>query len=235
MATKVSLDKLLEAGAHFGHQSRRWNPKMKPYLYGSQSGVHIFDLTKTKRDLESALDFLTKSSSEGKTILFLGTKKQIKDKTAQVAAETSMPYVNERWLGGTISNFSQISKSVKKLTDMKESLASGEYNKYTKKERLLIEREIARLERFFGGIVGMKALPDVLFVIDVKKEAGAAKEARRKGIAVVGIVDSNADPDLVDYPIGANDDSTKVLEYILDLVKQAILNGKTKRKTNKKA
>jgi small subunit ribosomal protein S2 len=229
MAIKVSLDMLLEAGAHFGHQTKRWNPKMEEYLYGQENGVHIFDLTKTKPLLEEALEFITKSVKEGKNILLLGTKKQIKDKVAQVAQEVGVPYVNERWLGGIISNFDQMKRSIKKMEEMKANVESGVYSKYTKKERLLIDREIARLERFFGGIKDLTAPPDVIFVIDTKRERGAVFEANKKGIPVVGIVDSNSDPDLVDYPIPMNDDASKALEYVLDLVKEAILEGKGKK------
>lgn len=230
MTTKVSLQELLDSGAHFGHQARRWNPKMSPYLYGVQDGVHVFDLVKTKTALEEALEFLKKSASEGKTILLLGTKKQAKEKTIEVAVEAGVPYVSERWLGGTFSNFEQVKKSVKKLADMKVSLSAGEYNKYTKRERLLIEREITRLERFFGGISTLTKLPDVLFVVDTHKEIGAVQEAVNAKITVVGIVDSNADPDLVDYPIPMNDDAVKALSYVLDMVKNAILDGKKKIK-----
>jgi len=226
----VSLDTLLETGAHFGHQTRRWNPKMEEYLYGQENGVHIFDLIKTKPLLEEALDFITKSVREGKTVLILGTKKQIKDKVAEVGEEVGVPYINERWLGGIISNFEQMRKSLKKMEEMKANMASGVYNKYTKKERLLIDREIARLERFFGGIKNLTAIPDVLFVIDTKREAGAVHEANAKKIPVIGIVDSNSDPDLIDYPIPMNDDASKALEYILSLVKEAILEGKKKIK-----
>jgi small subunit ribosomal protein S2 len=219
---KVSLEGLLNSGAHFGHQTRRWNPKMGEYLYGSENGVHIFDLTKTKPLIEEALGFLSKSAKEGKTILLLGTKKQIKDKVAEVGEELGIPYVNERWLGGTISNFPQMQKSLKKMEEMAANVTAGFYNKYTKKERLLIDREITRLERFFGGIKNLKGVPDVLFVIDTKREAGAVHEANTKKIPVVGIVDSNSDPDFVDYPIPMNDDASKALEYILDLFKEAI-------------
>lgn len=223
---KVSLEDLLEAGAHFGHQTKRWNPKMEEYLYGAENGVHIFDLTKTKPMLEEALTFLTKSVSEGKIVLLLGTKKQIKDRLAEVAGEAGVPFVNERWLGGTISNFGQIKKSIKKLEEMKSNVASGFYKKYTKKERLLIDREIARLERFFGGITELTTVPDVLFIIDTKRELSAVKEANSKKVPVVGVVDSNADPDMIDYPIPMNDDASKALEYVLGLVKDAILEGK---------
>jgi small subunit ribosomal protein S2 len=222
----VSLDQLLESGAHFGHQTRRWNPKMEEYLYGQENGVHIFDLTKTKPLIEAALDFLTRSVKEGKIILILGTKKQIKEKVADVAEKAGIPYVNERWLGGIISNFPQMQKSLKKMEEMKVNMTSGFYNKHTKKERLLIDREIARLERFFGGIKNLTNVPDVLFVIDTKREAGAVHEANVRKVPVVGIVDSNSDPDMVDYPIPMNDDASKAVEYILDLVGEAVEQGK---------
>jgi small subunit ribosomal protein S2 len=226
MAIDVSLEKLIEAGAHFGHQARRWNPKMEEYLYGTDQGVHLFDLTKTKPKIEEALEFLKKSAAEGKVILILGTKKQIKDKVAAVGQELGTPYVNERWLGGTISNFEQIKRSLKKLEEMKSNMATGGYNKFTKKERLLIEREITRLERFFGGVTGLTSIPDVLFVIDTKRESGAVREANFRKVPVVGVVDSNADPDATDYIIPMNDDASRALEYILDLAKEAIAEGK---------
>ncbi len=230
MANKVtvSLEDLLESGAHFGHQSRRWNPKMEEYIYGSENGVHIFDLTKTKPLIEEALDFVTKSVKEGKTVLLLGTKKQIKDKVAEVAKEADIPYVNERWLGGTVSNFSQMQKSIKRMEEMKENVVSGFYNKFTKKERLLIDREITRLERFFDGIKTLTKVPDVIFIIDTKREAAAVREAKTGKVTIVGIVDSNSDPDSVDYPIPMNDDASKALEYVLNLFKEAVLAGKTK-------
>lgn len=201
---------------------------MEQYLYGQENGVHIFDLTKTKPLLEEALEFITRSTKEGKTVLLLGTKKQIKDKVAQVAQEVGVPYVNERWLGGTISNFDQMKRSIKKMEEMKVNMVGGFYAKYTKKERLLIDREIARLERFFGGIKNLTNTPDIIFVIDTKREAGAVFEAKSKNIPVVGIVDSNSDPDILDYPIPMNDDASKALEYVLDLVGQAIKEGKVK-------
>jgi len=218
----VSLEDLLNSGAHFGHQTKRWNPKMEEYLYGQENGVHVFDLTKTKPLLEEALEFLQKSVKEGKIVLLLGTKKQIKDKVGEVGAELGIPYVNERWLGGTISNFPQMQRSLKKMVEMQENMTTGFYSKYTKKERLLIDREITRLERFFGGIKNITKVPDVLFVIDTKREAGAVYEANAKGVTVVGIVDSNSDPDLIDYPIPMNDDASKALEYILELFKKAV-------------
>ncbi len=226
MKVTVSLEDLLNSGAHFGHQTKRWNPKMGEYLYGSDNGVHIFDLTKTKPLLEEALEFVSKAVKEGKTILLLGTKKQIKEKVAEIGEELGIPYVNERWLGGTISNFPQMQKSLKKMEEMTANVESGFYKKYTKKERLLIDREITRLERFFGGIKNLTGVPDVLFVIDTKREAGAVHEANTKKVPVVGIVDSNSDPDLVDYPIPMNDDASKALEYILDLFKETVGGAK---------
>lgn len=234
MSVNISLEKLIESGAHFGHQSRRWNPKMEEYLYGVQDGVHVFDLTKTKAELETALDFLTTSAKEGKVILFLGTKKQAKLKIKEVAEELGAPYVNERWLGGTMTNFEQIKKSIDKLKKMKEEKASGEYKKFTKKERGLLDREIERLERFFGGITGLTEIPSVIFVIDIKREAGALIEANQAGLTSVAIVDSNCDPTEVDYPIPMNDDATQALEYVLDLAKEAILEGKKKVKKEDK-
>ena len=233
MSIKVSAEELLESGAHFGHQARRWNPKMSAYLYGTQDGVHVFDLIKTKEALEEALNFLTESAKEGKVILFVGCKKQASGKTKEVAEATGSPYFVERWLGGTLTNFEQIGKSIKKLAGMKENMATGEYASFTKKERLLIDREIARLERFFGGISSLSKIPDVLVVIDTHKESGAVREAKSKGIMVVGIVDSNADPTLIDYPIPMNDDATKAIGYVLDLIKEAILEGRGKSEKGK--
>ena len=226
----ISLEEMIGAGAHFGHQTKRWNPKMEEYLYGAENGVHVFDLTKTKPMLEEALEFITKSIKEGKTVLILGTKKQIKDKVQEVAQEVGVPYINERWLGGIISNFGQMKKSLKKMEEMKADMAAGAYAKYTKKERLLLDREIDRLERFFGGISTLESIPDVLFVIDTKREVGAVREANAHKVPVVGIVDSNSDPDLIDYPIPMNDDASKALEYVLELVKEAIKAGKAKAK-----
>ena len=226
MAVKVSLEELLESGAHFGHQVRRWNPKVKEFVFGEQEGVHVFDLVKTKESLEAALDVITKASKEGKTILLLATKKQAKDKALEVAKETGISLVSERWLGGTITNFNQIKKSLDKLADMKVKFSTGYYAKYTKKERLLIEREITRLERFFGGITNLRDKPDIMIVVDIRKEITAIREANRKGITTIGIVDTNSDPNMVDYPIPMNDDATKALALVLEYIKEAILEGK---------
>lgn len=201
---------------------------MEEYLYGEEGGVHVFDLIKTKALLEEALEYLTTSTKEGKVILFVGCKKQAQEKTREVAEATGSSFFNERWIGGTLTNFDQIKKSIKKLADMKEKTANGEYASNTKKERLLIDREIARLERYFGGISKLEKVPDILVVIDTHKEDSAIREANSKGVKTIGIVDSNADPEVIDYPIPMNDDAVKAVDYVLDLMKDAILNGKTK-------
>ncbi|MEK7536747.1 MAG: 30S ribosomal protein S2 [Patescibacteria group bacterium] len=225
MAVKISLTDLLESGAHFGHQVKRWNPKVKDFVYGEQDGVHIFDLVKTEKALETALTEITKTIKEGKSILLLATKKQAKDKALEIAQDTNISVVTDRWLGGTITNFAQIKKSIDLLADMKAKFESGYYAKYTKKERLLLEREKDRLERFFGGITNLKKMPDLLIVVDIRKEATAIREANRKNIPIVGIVDTNSDPNMVDFPIPMNDDATKALELVLEYVKQAIIEG----------
>ena len=226
----ISLEELLEAGAHFGHHSRRWNPKMEPYLHGVKDGVHIFDLVKTREALLAALEVLRKASSEGKVILFVGAKKQAKEKVREVAKNVGQPYVVERWLGGTLTNFDQILKSIKNMADMKKKLEEGYYKDYTKKEKLLIKRQIEKDEKVFGGISEIKKVPDVMVVIDTHREAGAVKEARKLGIETIGVVDSNSDPYVVDWPIPMNDDGTRALELILDLLEKAILAGKKKGK-----
>ena len=226
MTIQVSLEELVKAGAHFGHQSRRWNPKMGQYIYAVKDGVHVFNLEETKRLIIEACEFLKEASKNGKKIIFLGTKKQAKQLVTEIAKETNSYYVNERWLGGTLTNFDQIKKSTSKLTDLKEKLASGFYANYTKKERLLLDREVQRLERFFGGLVGIDKTPEVLVIIDVKREIGAAKEAKAKGIDTIALVDSNSDPTVVDYPIPMNDDATKAIAYVLGLMKEAILEGR---------
>lgn len=229
MAIDISLKELIQTGAHFGHQSRRWNPKMKPYLHGTREGIHVFDLTKTKTLLQEALKTLEAAAKKGELILLLGTKKQAKQKVAEVGKEAGIYFVTERWLGGTLTNFEQIGKSVTKMADMKEKMEKGEYKILTKKERLLKEREIQRLEKFFGGIAGIKQEPDLLVVVDIKREKSAIREAGMRGIPIIAMVDSNCDPEGITYPIPMNDDATKAIEYVLDLIKEAILLGKSKK------
>lgn len=234
MTVTSSLEELVKTGAHFGHQSRRWNPKMAEYLYGERGGVHIFDLTKTKEKLDEALDLLKTHAKAGKTILFVGTKKQVKDKLAEVAKASKSFYINERWLGGTLSNFEQIKKSVRKLADLKKGMASGEFNQNTKKERLLMDREIERLEKIVGGLTGIETRPDIMVVVDTKKESSVIREANRLKLPVIGFVDSNADPDVIDYVVPINDDASRALDYVLDLMRDAILEGQGKEVASSK-
>ncbi len=230
----IQLEDLLESGAHFGHQVKRWNPKVKEFVYGEQDGVHIFDLVKTKEALEVALAEITKTIKAGQSILLLATKKQAKAKALEILQETGISVVTERWLGGTITNFSQLKRSIDTLADMKVKLSTGYYAKYTKKERLLIEREKERLERFFGGITNLTRTPDLLIVVDIKKEITAIKEANRKNVPIIGLVDTNSDPNLVDFPIPMNDDATKALELVLGYIKEAILEGQGKDSSKEK-
>lgn len=230
----VTLEELLEVGAHFGHQSKRWNPLMKPYIYGDKEGVHIFDLAKTREALLEALEQITKAAGEGKVILLVGTKKQASVKTQEVAMEVGMPYVNERWLGGTITNFDQMIKSIKRLEEMKKKMAEGEYKNLTKMEKLMKTREIDKMEHKFGGIAQLTKAPDMLVVADIKKDKGAVREARYAGIPVVGIADTNSDPRSVDFPVPMNDDATKAIEFFLEIVGKAIKIGKTAKGKVKK-
>jgi small subunit ribosomal protein S2 len=231
---KIDLKALLESGAHFGHQASRWNPKMKPYLYSVRDGVHVFDLAKTKEGLEKACDFVEQVTSQGGKIVFVGTKRQAREIVQEEAKKAGVPYVSERWLGGTITNWEQIKKRIDKLKQMIEDREKGEYKKYTKKEQLLIDREINRLQRFFGGIADLKDLPAAVFVVDVKKEITVVKEANQKKIPVVAMVDSNSDPDLVDYVIPANDDAVGSVKLVVGAIGEAAKKGLEKFKKKKK-
>lgn len=227
---EITLEQLLQAGAHFGHQVRRWNPKMKSYLYGARDGVHIFDLVKTRQGLQEAAAFVKTLAAEGGTIVFVGTKRQARDIIQEEAKRASVPYVSERWLGGTITNWEQIKKSIDNLAKMKERRAAGEYKEFTKKEQLLLDREIDKLERFFGGLAGLQTLPEALFVVDTHKEQAAVREAAQKGIAIVGLVDSNSDPFLVDYVIPGNDDAVSSIKIVVSAMAEAVIEGKKKVK-----
>lgn len=230
----ISVEKLLEYGAHFGHQYRRWNPKMKDYLYKAQDGVYVFDLFKTKESLEKALDVISEAASKGKTILMVGSKKQFKDKAKEVAEDCGILYVVERWPGGTFTNFDQIKKTIDQLKDTKAKFESGSFDKYTKKERLLIDRKIRKQERLFGGILSLTGMPDLMIILDTHKEIAAVKEALKVGIEMVGIVDSNTDPTLIDWPIPMNDDSPQAVSYVLDLIADTIKKSSKSKKTTKK-
>lgn len=230
VGASVDVKALLEAGCHFGHQSKRWNPKMAEYIYAEKNGVHIFDLIQTGAKLEEAMQFARDLGMQGKTLVFVGTKRQAQDIVKSEAQKAGAPFVTVRWLGGTITNWEQVSKSIEKLNSLKKDKEEGNLAKYTKKERVLIDKEIARLERFFGGISVLKRIPDALFVVDVGKEKGAVLEARAKGIPVIAIVDSNGDPSLATHPIPANDDAVRSIQLIVSLVAQAYGEGKQMEK-----
>lgn len=225
----VDIKKLLESGAHFGHKTSRWHPKMAPYIYAKKGGIHIIDLTQTVNGLNKALDFVADCSSNGRQILLVGTKRQAKDVIKNLGEKTGMPYVIERWLGGTLTNWTTISGRVKHLKELEEKMASGELlNKYSKLEVQRFQEEIDRLNILYGGIKGLNSRPGALFVADILHDDLAVKEARRLGIPVVAIVDSNGDPTAVDFPIPANDDAIKTIQLIADYIDQAIEAGKQK-------
>ena len=221
-----SMQELLEAGVHFGHQVRRWNPKMQPFIFGARGGVHIVDLAKTVEKLEEACEFVKKIGESGGAIIFLGSKKQARSIILEEAKRSGAKYVCERWIGGLLTNWDQTSKTIKKLADLKNKKEIGEFKDRTKKENLLIDREIAKLERLYGGVADLTKLPDALFVVDVKKEENACKEAVNKDIPVVAIADTNANLDLVTYAIPGNDDATRSIQIITTAIADAYLEGR---------
>lgn len=222
---QVSLEELLEAGCHFGHQGRRWNPKMEPYIYAKKEGVHIFDLEKTAAGLVKAMIFIRDLTASGKKIVFVGTKRQAADIVKEEATKAGIPFVNMRWLGGTITNWEQIKKGIERLAELETKKQKGELKMYTKKENVLFDRERDKLDRFVGGLRNLTDLPQAIFVVDVKKEIAAVREARSKGISVVALVDSNADPDLIDYVIPGNDDAVRSIKLIVSKLAQAAQDG----------
>ena len=213
-----SLEEMLGAGVHFGHRTSKWNPKMEPYIFTVRNNVHIIDLEKTQEKLEEALEFLQKIKKEKKIIIFVGAKIAAKEITRQSAEECKMPHVTERWIGGAITNFKVISKRLKHYRDLEQKQETGELKKYTKKEQHDFGVQLQRLNQQFGGIKNLTKLPDALLVVDVSKEQLAVKEARAKGIPIVGLCDTNADPTLIDYPIPANDDAISSLRLILGTI-----------------
>jgi small subunit ribosomal protein S2 len=233
MAVAEVLQDLLESGAHFGHQTRRWNPKMKPFIYASRDGVHIFDLTITAARLEAACEFIKQSAAEGKNVVFVGTKRQARPIIREEAVKAGAPFVAERWLGGTITNWEEVGDRIKQLRDMKHKRETGGFDKYTKKERVLIDRQISRLERFLGGLEKLTAPPQVLFVVDTLKEKVAIKEAKNRGLKVVAMVDTNSDPESIAFPIPANDDAVRSIKYIVSRIASAYAEGKAISERNK--
>lgn len=220
------LEVMMQAGLHFGHKTNKKHPKMEPYIFGVRNGVSVIDVSKTKENLEKALEFLAKSVSEGKTILFVGTKVQVKDLVKEVAQECDMPYINERWIGGTITNFETIKKRVDYLKDLEKKKLEGDLEKYTKKERSNFNKEIESLKTKFEGLKPLAKIPDIVFVVDTVHDDLAVKESRKKQVKVVAIVDTNSDPSLVDYLIPANDDALTSVKYIMDKIKNKIVEAK---------
>jgi small subunit ribosomal protein S2 len=223
----VSMRQMLEAGVHFGHQTRYWNPKMATYLFGSRNKIHIIDLEKTLPMFNDAMNYLGQMSANKGTVLFVGTKKAARKVVAEEAARCGMPYVNHRWLGGMLTNFKTIKKSINRLKELEAMKADGTlYQRFAKKEALGMERELEKLERSLGGIKDMKGVPDVIFILDVGYEKNAISEATKLGIPVVGIVDSNNSPDKIDYIIPGNDDSIRAIKLYCESVSAAVMEAK---------
>ena len=231
--SRTNFDQLLQAGCHFGHLRRKWNPAMAPYIFMERNGIHIIDLNKTVAKVDEAAEALKEIAKTGKKILFVATKKQAKDVVAEKAASVNMPYVNERWAGGMLTNFPTIRKAVKKMTNIDKLMNDGTFSNLSKRELLQVSRQRAKLEKNLGSIADLSRLPSALFVIDVMKEHIAVKEANRLGIPVFGIVDTNSDPKNIDYVIPANDDAKDSVEAILTAVCGAIAEGIEERKAEK--
>ncbi|MBR3406362.1 MAG: 30S ribosomal protein S2 [Bacteroidales bacterium] len=231
--SRTNFEQLLDAGTHFGHLARKWNPKMAPYIFDQKNGIHIIDLHKTVVKIDEAAEFLKDMARSGRKVLFVATKKQAKDVVAAKAAEVNMPSVTERWPGGMLTNFPTIRKAVKKMNTIDKMKEDGTFEKLAKRERLQVERQRAKLEKNLGSIRDMSRLPSALFVVDVQKEANAVKEAARLNIPVIAMVDTCCDPTPIDYVIPANDDATKSIELIMDVMCQAINEGLEERKLEK--
>ncbi len=225
---EITLKDLLEAGVHFGHQTKRWNPKMKPFIFMDKNGIHIIDLQKTIIALERAMEAVLQVAERGGSVLFLGTKTQAKNAVKDEATRCDMPYVCERWLGGTLTNFDTIRKSLSKLENLEAIEEDGRIEQFSKKEALKIRKEKDKLLKALGGIRNMTSLPAMVFVIDTKKEANAVKEARKLNIPIVGLIDTNADPDEVDYPIPANDDAMRAISLFCKSVANSVIEGRAK-------
>jgi len=226
LSTPVTMKELLEAGVHFGHQTRRWNPKMKGFIFGERNGIYIIDLQKTFKLLQDALQHVQDLAAQGRTILFVGTKRQAQESIAEEAKRCGMPYVNERWLGGLLTNFVTIRKSLDRLKELEMMSTDGRHERLTKKEVAKLEKERMKLEKNLQGIKGMKNIPDAIFVIDTRKEEIAVQEARKLKIPVIGVVDTNCDPDEVDVVIPGNDDALRAIRLFTARVADAVIAGR---------
>lgn len=227
----ISMKQLLEAGVHFGHQTRRWNPKMKRYIFTERNGIYIIDLQKTVKKVEEAYQFARELAAGGGSILFVGTKKQAQESVKEEAERAGMFYVNQRWLGGTLTNFATIQKRITRLKEIEKMQEDGTFDVLPKKEVVRLKKELERLEKFLGGIKEMKQLPDALFIIDPRKERIAVSEARKLNIPIIGIVDTNCDPDEIDYVIPANDDAIRAVKLLTSKIADAVLEGKQGEET----
>ncbi|MEO7175190.1 MAG: 30S ribosomal protein S2 [Saprospiraceae bacterium] len=228
---KPSYNQLLEAGVHFGHLKRKWNPKMRPYIFMERNGIHLIDLNRTSDCLEKAAQAARQMAKSGKKIMFVATKKQAREIVAKAAQSVGMPYVTDRWLGGMMTNFATIRRSVKKMQGIERMLGDGTLTSVTKKERLTLSRERDKMDKVLGGIANLNRLPSAVFVIDIHHEHLAVAEAHRLGIKTFGMVDTNSDPGQVDFPIPANDDATKSIKIITDYLTEAIRQGLEERKS----
>jgi len=227
----ISMKQLLEAGVHFGHQTRRWNPKMEKYIFTERNGIYIIDLQKTVKKVEEAYNFVKSVAESGGTILFVGTKKQAQDSVREEAERCGMFWINQRWLGGTLTNFQTIQKRIARLHELERMEEDGTFDLLPKKEVILLRKEKDRLEKFLGGIKNMKKLPDALFVIDPRKERIAVAEARKLGIPIVGIVDTNCDPDEIDYVIPGNDDAIRTVKLLTAKMADAVVEARQGEET----
>ncbi len=222
----VAMKQLLEAGVHFGHQTRRWDPKMAEYIFQARNGIHIIDLQKTSKKIDEAYAFLKEQAEEGKTVLFVGTKKQAQECVKEAAEKSGMYYVDQRWLGGMLTNFDTIRTRVQRLKDLEKMQEDGTFEVLPKKEVILLKKEMEKLERNLGGIKDMEEIPGVIFLVDPKKEHIAVLEAKKLGIPVIGLVDTNCNPEEVDYAIPGNDDAIRAVKLITDVMANAIIEGK---------
>ena len=222
----VTIKQLLEAGVHFGHRTQRWNPKMKPYIFGDRNGIHIIDLRQSLEKANEAAAFVKKEVAAGGTVMFVGTKKQVASAIAEAADRSEMPYVNYRWLGGMLTNFTTIQKRIFYMRELDRMQETGEFQGRPKKERLKMSREYEKLQRNLGGVANLKSIPNVLFVIDINVEATAVKEANRLGIPVIAVVDSNCDPEGIDIVIPGNDDAVRSAQLLAGIIAQAAIDGK---------
>ena len=222
----IGIKELLEAGVHFGHQTRRWNPKMKQFIFDARNGIHIIDLSKTLTQLQGACDFLATTGRKGGQVLFVGTKKQAQEAVKEAAKACGQHYVTERWLGGTLTNFNTVKRSIARLKQIEKMETDGSINNYVKQEQSMLRREAARLMKNFEGIRSMERFPSAMFVVDIKREHNAVAEGRRLNIPIVAVVDTNCDPDLVDYPIAGNDDAIRSVRMVLTTIVQTITQAK---------